>query len=97
MKIRNVRHKGLKRLIETGSGAGMPAAVVDKVQKIVFFLQAMSSADELQALPTWKPHQFQHGERAGLWALHVTKNWRITFMIDGDQIEIFDLDYEDYH
>lgn len=97
MKIRNVRHKALKRLMETGSGSGLPAAVVEKITKILFFLQTMSSEDELQALPTWKPHQFQHGERKGLWSLHVTRNWRVTFMIDKDGIEIFDLDYEDYH
>lgn len=37
------------------------------------------------------------GERAGLWALHVTKNWRITVIIDHNEIDIYDLDYEDYH
>jgi toxin HigB-1 len=97
MKIKNVRHKGLKRLMETGSAAGLPAAVVDKVGKILFFLQSMAAEDELHALVTWKAHQFQTGDRKGLWSLHVTKNWRITFMIDSDQVEIFDLDYEDYH
>jgi proteic killer suppression protein len=37
------------------------------------------------------------GDRAGTWALHVTGNWRITFRIDSDEIEIIDLTYEDYH
>jgi len=27
----------------------------------------------------------------------VTRNWRMTFRIDRDEIEIIDLDYEDYH
>ena len=27
----------------------------------------------------------------------MTKNWRMTFRIDHDEIEIIDLDYEDYH
>jgi len=27
----------------------------------------------------------------------VTKNWRITFRIDREEIEIIDLNYEDYH
>jgi proteic killer suppression protein len=35
------------------------------------------------------------GEHIGTWSLSVTKNWRITFGIDGT--EITDLDYEDYH
>ena len=97
MKIRNVRHKGLGRLMKTGSASGLPAAVVDKVGKILFFLQSMAAEDELHALVTWKAHQFLSGDRKGLWALHVTKNWRVTFMIDGDQLEIYDLDCEDYH
>jgi hypothetical protein len=33
----------------------------------------------------------------GTWILFVTRNWRITFRIDQDEIEIIDLDYEDYH
>lgn len=31
----------------------------------------------------------------GTWSLHVTRNWRLTFRIESD--EIFDVDYEDYH
>jgi len=27
----------------------------------------------------------------------VTKNWRLTFRIDAEEIEIIDLDDEDYH
>jgi proteic killer suppression protein len=32
-----------------------------------------------------------------MWSLFVTKNWRVTFRIDHTDIEIVDLDYEDYH
>ena len=37
------------------------------------------------------------GDRKGTCSLFVTKNWRITFQIDQAEIEIIDLDYEDYH
>jgi toxin HigB-1 len=37
------------------------------------------------------------GNRKGEWSLFVTKNWRITFRIDGQDIEIIDLNFEDYH
>ena len=47
-------------------------------------------------MPTWKAHQLT-GDRKGRWSLFVTKNWRITFRIDQAEIEILDLDYEDYH
>jgi toxin HigB-1 len=46
--------------------------------------------------PSWKAHQLS-GDRKGVWSLSVTRNWRLTFRIDGQAIEIIDLDYEDYH
>ena len=49
-----------------------------------------------RTVPSWKAHSLT-GRRKGTWSLFVTKNWRITFRIDQDQIEIVDLDYEDYH
>lgn len=96
MRIRNVRHKGLRRFLEADDSAGLPAAVVPKIRIILAFLLAMMDEEELRTLPVWKPHQLT-GSRAGTWTLHVTKNWRITFAIDDDAIEIIDLDYEDYH
>lgn len=96
MKIRNVIHKGLRRLIEGDNAAGLQPAVVGKVRNIVSFLQGMEHEDELRSVPVWKAHQLTGG-RKGVWSLFVTKNWRITFRIDDDEIEIIDLDYEDYH
>ena len=96
MIIRNVRHKGLRRLLEDDSAAGLPAAVVPKIRDILAFLIVIDAEDELRNLRLWKAHQLT-GDRAGDWALHVTKNWRITFRIDGQEVEIIDLDYEDYH
>jgi proteic killer suppression protein len=96
VKIRNVIHKGLRRLIEDDVASGLPAAVVPKVRKIVSFLQDMEHEGELRSVPVWKAHQLS-GDRRGIWSLFVTKNWRITFRIDQAGIEIIDLDYEDYH
>ena len=96
MKIRNVKHKGLRRLFEDGKASGLPAQLVDKIVKILGFLQDMESVEELHSVPTWKAHQLT-GDRKGTWSLFVSKNWRITFRIDEIEIEIIDLDYEDYH
>lgn len=96
MRIRSVRHKGLRRLLEQGDASGIQPQVVDKVVKILAFLQDMGAEDELRSVPTWKAHQLT-GDRKGTWSLFVTKNWRITFAIDRDEVEIIDLDYEDYH
>ena len=94
MKIRNVKHRGLRRLFEDGKASGLPAQFADKFRNILGFLQDMQSVKELHAVPTWKAHQLT-GDRKGIWSLFVSKNWRITFRID--DAEIVDLDYEDYH
>ena len=96
MKIRNVVHKGLRRFIENDDAAGLQPAVVEKVRRIVTFLQDMEGEDEIRTVPSWKAHLLT-GARKGSWSLFVTKNWRITFRIDQTEIEIIDLDYEDYH
>ena len=56
----------------------------------------MAHEDELFAVPTWKAHRLK-GDRKGTWSLFVTKNWRMTFRIVADELEIVDLDFEDYH
>lgn len=96
MKIRNVVHKGLRRFIEIEDESGLQPAVVAKVRRIVSFLQDMEQEDELRTVPSWKAHMLT-GDRKGTWSLFITKNWRMTFRIDRDEIEIIDLDYEDYH
>lgn len=96
MRIRNVVHKGLRRFIVDDDASGLQPAVVAKIRRMVSFLQDMESADDLRTVPTWKAHQLT-GDRKGIWSLFVTRNWRMTFRIDLDEIEIVDLDYEDYH
>lgn len=41
------------------------------------FLEAMEDPEELQALPNWKTHRPAGAK--GLWSLHLTANWRLTF------------------
>jgi proteic killer suppression protein len=76
--------------------SGLQPAVVAKVRRMVSFLQSMENVDDLRTVPSWKAHQLT-GDRKGCWSLFVTRNWRMTFRIDLDGIEIVDLDYEDYH
>lgn len=96
MRIRNVLHKGLRRFVEADDASGLQSVVVEKLRRIVSFLQDMEREDELRTVPSWKAHQLT-GDRKGTWSLFVTKNWRLTFRIDKDEVEIIDLDYEDYH
>jgi len=94
MRVRSIAHKGLRRLYEENSSKGLSADTVDKLRKMLTFLDAMENPEELRALPLWKAHILT-GDRKGTWSLHVTRNRRLTFRIEED--EIVDMNLEDYH
>ncbi|MGA2340080.1 MAG: type II toxin-antitoxin system RelE/ParE family toxin [Terracidiphilus sp.] len=96
MKIRSFTHKGMKRLYEEDDVRGIEPATVDKLRKMLLFLDEMEDAKELRALPAWKAHTLT-GNRKGTWSLSVTANRRMTFRVDSARHEIFDLNLEDYH
>ncbi len=96
MRIRNVLHKGLRRLIVDDDASGISPELVGKVRRMVAFLQDMENESQLRQVPVWKAHVLT-GNRKGTWSLFVSKNWRLTFRIDKTEIEIIDLNYEDYH
>jgi toxin HigB-1 len=69
---------------------------VDKLRKMLAFLDDMEDPEELRALPSWKVHTLS-GDRKGTWSLSVTANRRLTFRIDTGEREIYDVNLEDYH
>ena len=75
---------------------GVPHDTVDKLRKMLAFLDDMQEPEELRALPSWKVHTLA-GDRKGTWSLSVTRNRRLTFRIDAAEREIRDLNLEDYH
>jgi plasmid maintenance system killer protein len=63
MKIRGFAHKGLKRLYEDNSAKGVPPDTVDKLRKMLAFLDTMQEADELRAVTVWKVHTLLGGRK----------------------------------
>jgi proteic killer suppression protein len=96
VKIRNFAHKGLKKLYAEDEAKGVPPDTVDKLRKMLAFLDDMQSPEELRSLPTWKAHSLT-GDRKGFWSLSVTRNRRLIFRIDETERQICDLNLEDYH
>ena len=96
VKIRNIVHRGLKRLYAEDNAKGVPPDTVNKLRKMLAFLDDMQEQEELRALPSWKVHTLT-GDRKGTWSLSVTRNWRLTFRIDTAEREICDLTLKDYH
>jgi proteic killer suppression protein len=57
VKIRNFAHKGLKMLYAEDGAKGVPSDTVDKLRKMLAFLDDIEDADELRSLPAWRgPH-----------------------------------------
>ena len=96
MKIRNFAHKGLKQLYVEDVARGVPPDTVDKLRKMLAFLDNTEDAEELLSLSTWRAHKLV-GDRKGSWSLSVTRKRRLTFRIDDTEHEICDLNFEDYH
>jgi toxin HigB-1 len=96
VNIRNFVHKGLRQLYAEDIAKGVPPDTLDKLCKMLAFLDDMQEPEELRSLPSWKVHTLT-GDRKGTWSLSVTRNRRLTFRIDTADREIVDLDLEDYH
>lgn len=94
MDIESISHKGLRRYFETGNAKGL-VGDESRIRKMLAFIDAAASLDELSTPPNFGLHQLK-GDRAGTWAMTVTKNWRLTFGID-DAGALIDMDLEDYH
>ena len=65
MRVRSIAHKGLRRLYEENSSKGLSADTVDKLRKMLTFLDAMEDPKELRALPMWKAHMLT-GDRKSM-------------------------------
>ena len=94
MQIESITHKGLKRFFETGNAKGL-VGDVSRLRKMLAYINAAETFDELAIPPNYGLHALS-GDRAGVWAMTVTRNWRLTFRLnDADAIE--DMNLEDYH
>jgi len=91
--IKSFRHKGLRKLYETGSGAGIQASHKSHVRLQLSALDTAQAIEDMD-VPGFRLHPLK-GKLKGRWSISVSGNWRITFEFrDGNA---FILDYEDYH
>jgi proteic killer suppression protein len=93
VEIESVAHKALRKFLETGKSRG----VIEprRIQLMIALLLNAESIEELNIPPNFGFHALS-GDRAGTFAMTVTRNWRLTFrLVDDDTIA--DLDLEDYH
>ena len=94
MGIDSISHKGLRRFFETGNAKGL-VGDVHRLRKMLAFIDAAASFDELAVPPNYGLHELV-GDKAGRWAMTDTRNWRLTFIKLGEH-SIAELNLEDYH
>ena len=94
MGIESITNKALRRFFETGNAKGL-VGDVNRLRKMLAFIAAAGSLEELSVPPNYGLHPLT-GDRAGIWSMTVTRNWRLTFSIN-DEGALTDLNLEDYH
>lgn len=91
--IVSFRHRGLKRLYDSGDASKLNPEHVDRIRRILAALDSAQSPQDLST-HTLGLHALK-GQRRGEWAVTVRANWRITFrFVNGEAI---DVNLEDYH
>lgn len=89
----SIRHKGLRRLFESGSAAGVIPAHVTRLRMQLAALDSAQVIEDVD-LPGFRLHPLKGAQR-GRWSITVNGNWRLTFEFrDGNA---YVLDNEDYH
>lgn len=91
--IKSFRHKGLRRLFDSGSTSGIQASHAKRLRMQLSALDTAHSIEDMD-IPGFRLHALK-GEMRGRWSISVNGNWRLTFeFVDGNA---YVLDYEDYH
>ena len=91
--IKSFRHKGLKKLFETGATAGVQTSHEKRIRLQLTALDTAHVIGDMD-IPGFALHPLK-GEFRGRWAISVNGNWRITLEFQDGNAYI--LDYEDYH
>jgi proteic killer suppression protein len=91
--IRNIRHRGLKRLFERDDRSKLPPDLADRINRILTGLDAAGAIEDMD-LAGLGLHRLS-GNLKGFWSVTVSRNWRIVFRFEGN--DAFDVDFLDYH
>jgi proteic killer suppression protein len=94
MRIVGFRHKDLERLWRHGEVRGVARQHEAKLRAMLTALEEAENIAELETIPGWRLHPLK-GSRKGVWSLTVTRNYRLTFRVEGPAIS--EIDFEDYH
>ena len=91
--IISIRHKGLKRLYDSGDPRGLNPQHASKIGLVLGVLDVAGTIEEIN-IPSFRLHPLT-GDLKGFWSVTVRANWRIIFRFE--DANVFDVDLVDYH
>ncbi|MEM7815489.1 MAG: type II toxin-antitoxin system RelE/ParE family toxin, partial [Candidatus Aenigmatarchaeota archaeon] len=89
MAIRSWKHKGLRELFETGKTAKIARR---HHRVIVMILDLLDNIHSIKDCIGVKDFHELKGDRAGAYAMRISRNYRITFRWDGK--DVYDVNFE---
>lgn len=95
MSIRTFAHKGAEEIFLTGRSRRIGPQFRKRMS---FLLDAIDGATGVQDLAGAHGFYALTGPRAGIYALSVSGNWRLTFRFEHDTPrDVLGVNFEDYH
>ena len=91
--IKTFKHKGLKKLYESGSKQGVKLEHTVRLRLILARLDASTAAEDMN-LTGLGLHRLK-GSLKNYWSVSVSGNWRVIFRFEDGYV--LDVDYLDYH
>lgn len=91
--IKSWQHKGLQLFFETGCVAKIQPEHAKKLRERLWVIDVAEKIEDI-GFNGYRLHPLK-GERAGIWSVMVSGNWRLTFEFRDGNAHI--LNYEDYH
>ncbi|MSP89843.1 MAG: hypothetical protein EXQ92_13695 [Alphaproteobacteria bacterium] len=90
MPILSLKHKGLQKFFESGSGKLIRGDIRDKCRQKLDYLNEIADPSDCRVFGHF--HTLT-GDRQGQYALRISANYRMTFRWDGRNV--YDVDLED--
>ena len=91
--IKSFKHKGLQKFFESGSIADIQPVHKQKLRMQLVALNTATCIEDMN-VHGFRLHHLK-GKKKGLWAIDVSRNWRIVFKFQDGNAHV--VDYEDYH
>ena len=95
MSIKTFTHQGVEEVFRSGRSRNIEAEFHKRMSLMLDAIDGATCASDLRGA---RGFHALRGDRSGTFAMSVSDNRRLTFRFEhGDEGDILDVDFEDYH